>query len=614
MSRLSCIQRLCLAVVLVGGVLGFCAPAAPVLPVYCSPFDVKVAPDAKSLYVADYTGAAVLRFDIASHATVATWPVGGHANGLALSGDGQRLYVACGGYAGELVELEAATGKELRRLRLGHTPMSPVLAADQKTLVVAIRFQNEIVAVDLDSWTVKSRWPAVREPVALATAGNRIFAANLIPAGVADKDFIAGEISVVEPYQGWWPFGSDTVRTIVLPNGAINLRGICASPDGRWVYATHQVARYQAVTSQVTRGWINTNAVTAVDTATLEAKTFLIDDLNKGAANPWAVACSPDGQWLVVTHAGLQDVSVIDRGALHAKLAARHGGPGQDDDYDALNFMQGIRHRVRLPGIGPRSIAFAGDQAYIGMYFSESLCRFAYANAAAPAPAELPLAPKHELTSERRGEIFFHDAEVCLQQWQSCVSCHPDARSDALNWDLMNDGIGNPKQSKSMLWSHRTPPCMATGIRPNAEVAVVAGVKYIQFGDRPKSEYHDMDTYLNGLEPEKSPHLVDGKLSPAAERGRKLFYSHGCATCHPEPLFTSLQVVDVGTGIGLEAETPFDVPTLVEVWRTAPYMHDGRTYTIPDLIRNHNPSGKRGDTQSLTEAEIQDLAEYILSL
>ena len=43
-------------------------------------------------------------------------------------------------------------------------------------------------------------------------------------------------------------------------------------------------------------------------------------------------------------------------------------------------------------------------------------------------------------------------------------------------------------------------------------------------------------------------------------------------------------------------------------------MHDGRTYTIPDLIRNHNPSGKRGDTRSLTEAEIQDLAEYILSL
>ena len=586
-------------------------PAGAVGP-YLSPFDLKAAPDGKALFVADYTGGTVLRFDIDKQSPVASWPLGGHANGLAVSDDGRRLYAACGGYEGDLVELDAATGQELRRLRLGHTPMSPALSPDRKQLYVAIRFQNEIAAIDLEGWKVSARWPAVREPVALAVAGRRIFAANLLPAGGANGDYIACEISVIEPYQGWWPFGQDAVRTIKLPNGAINMRGICASPDGRWIYATHQLARYQAVTSQVTRGWINTNAVTAVDTQTLEAKTFLIDDLNKGAANPWGLACSPDGKFLVVTHAGLQDLSIIDREALQAKLAARQGDG--EDDYDALNFMQGIRRRLHLPGLGPRPVAFAGDQAYVGMYFSEALCRFDYANANAPAATAIPLGPKHELTSERRGEIFYHDAEICLQQWQSCVSCHPDARADALNWDLMNDGIGNPKQTKSMLWSHRTPPCMATGIRPNAEIAVVAGVRYIQFSDRPKSEYNDIDNYLKSLEPEKSPRLVDGKLSPAAARGRELFYSHGCASCHPEPLYTCMQVLDVGTGVGLEEGTPFDVPTLAEVWRTAPYIHDGRTYSIPDLIRNHNPSGKRGETQSLSENEIRDLSEYILSL
>jgi hypothetical protein len=51
----------------------------------------------------------------------------------------------------------------------------------------------------------------------------------------------------------------------------------------------------------------------------------------------------------------------------------------------------------------------------------------------------------------RRGEFYFHDATVCLEGWQSCSSCHPGGgRSDALDWDLVNDGIGNPKNTKSL--------------------------------------------------------------------------------------------------------------------------------------------------------------------
>ena len=52
------------------------------------------------------------------------------------------------------------------------------------------------------------------------------------------------------------------------------------------------------------------------------------------------------------------------------------------------------------------------------------------------------LGPEVPMTQTRRGEFFFNDASLCLQSWQSCASCHPDARTDALNWDLLNDGIG----------------------------------------------------------------------------------------------------------------------------------------------------------------------------
>ena len=58
-----------------------------------------------------------------------------------------------------------------------------------------------------------------------------------------------------------------------------------------------------------------------------------------------------------------------------------------------------------------------------------------------------------------------------------------------------------------------------------------------------------MDAYLKSLTPVPSPHLVDGQLSPAAERGRQLFQSQrvGCHSCHPAPRYTDLKSHNVGT-------------------------------------------------------------------
>src|SRR5947207_1530246 len=78
-----------------------------------------------------------------------------------------------------------------------------------------------------------------------------------------------------------------------------------------------------------------------------------------------------------------------------------------------------------------------------------------------------------KVTRARRGELLFNDATICFQGWQSCSSCHSsDARVDGLNWDNLNDGIGNPKNSKSLLNAFLTPPSMWLGVRSNAHVAV----------------------------------------------------------------------------------------------------------------------------------------------
>jgi len=118
--------------------------------------------------------------------------------------------------------------------------------------------------------------------------------------------------------------------------------------------------------------------------------------------------------------------------------------------------------------------------------------------------------------------LLFNDARICFQNWQSCASCHPDGRADGLNWDLLNDGTGNPKQTKSLLFSHKTPPSMITGIRSNAETAVRAGLRHILFSEQPEETAAAMDTYLRSLKPVPSPYLRNGKLSEAAKRGKKL--------------------------------------------------------------------------------------------
>jgi cytochrome c peroxidase len=231
-----------------------------------------------------------------------------------------------------------------------------------------------------------------------------------------------------------------------------------------------------------------------------------------------------------------------------------------------------------------------------------------------PAARSLALGPKHTLSAERKGEIFFNDADLCFQKWQSCASCHPDGRADGLNWDLLNDGPGNPKNTKSLVRSHQTPPAMVTGVRNQAEDAVRAGIRYIQFAVRPEEDAAAIDLYLRSLEPVPSPHLEGNGLSHEAKRGQRIFEQAGCAKCHPHDLYTDLKKYDVGLGKGSEEGLAFDTPTLVEIWRTAPYLYDGRAANMTEMLKNHNSRDQHGSTAVLNEKEIRALAAYVLSL
>src|SRR5262249_39044459 len=141
-------------------------------------------------------------------------------------------------------------------------------------------------------------------------------------------------------------------------------------------------------------------------------------------------------------------------------------------------------------------------------------------------------------------------AQLCFQGWQSCASCHDaDGRTDALNWDLLNDGVANPKNTRNLLRAHQSGPAMALGVRTNAQAAVRAGIHHILFTEQSEEVAEAIDAYLKSLQPVPSPHLVNGVLSSSAQRGEQLFKSTqtGCAVCHPPPLFTDGKGHDVGT-------------------------------------------------------------------
>ncbi|MGH7973736.1 MAG: cytochrome c peroxidase, partial [Limisphaerales bacterium] len=228
---------------------------------------------------------------------------------------------------------------------------------------------------------------------------------------------------------------------------------------------------------------------------------------------------------------------------------------------------------------------------------------------------------------ERRGEMLFNDGQLCFQGWQSCASCHDsDGRSDALNWDLLNDGTSNPKNTRTLLYAHRSGPAMALGVRASAADAVRSGIHHILFTDQSEEVANALDAYLKSLRPVPSPHLRNGRLSSAAARGKQLFTGPrtGCVNCHPPPLFTDGKAHDVGTATEYRslysssgkdrASERFHSPVLVELWHTAPYLHDGSALTLREVLTTRNPADLHGRTSGLSPREIDELAEYLLSL
>jgi cytochrome c peroxidase len=457
-----------------------------------------------------------------------------------------------------------------------------------------------------------------------------------------------------------------THAAVKLPAGSINLHGIAVSPDGKWAYALHSLGRFTLPTTQLERGWVMTHAMSIIDLAAAEHYvTVLLDFVMEGAADPWEITLSRDGSTAWITLAGVHQLATLDLARLH-RMAAGTASP-EDlarvppgsiwheiagdharraelvNDLVALYGAEIIK-RTSVAAKGPRGVALSPDGSTLAVasYFTGDVLLLAAGSL--QRKARVALGPQPAPTPERLGEQYFFDAELCFQHWLSCASCHPEGRADGLNWDLLNDEIGNPKNTKSLVLSHRTPPVMSTGVRPSMEAATQKGFMFIQFRIVDEEIMAAVRAYQRSLQPEPSPYLkrtrgrkldcgvchhkgvkgtpdaahmpIDGELTPEAERGLALFKDSkvGCVKCHTGPLFTDLKLYDVGSRNELDRRDTFDNPTCYEMWRTGPFLHDGSAVTLLDMLTTRNRDDKHGVTSHLSKEDLEALAAYLRSL
>ena len=178
------------------------------------------------------------------------------------------------------------------------------------------------------------------------------------------------------------------------------------------------------------------------------------------------------------------------------------------NDLGAL-YQGGFIERYPTGGQGPRGISLSPDGQHLAVahYFSGEVCLYSTESVDRGPVARISIGDATEPDLARRGEILFHDATYSFQGWLSCATCHPnDARVDAMNWDLLNDGIGNPKNNRSLLWSDRTPPMMSLGVRETMEEAVVKGVYFLRRQPEPE-EAEALAAYLRSLQAAAQPLL-----------------------------------------------------------------------------------------------------------
>jgi cytochrome c peroxidase len=276
-------------------------------------------------------------------------------------------------------------------------------------------------------------------------------------------------------------------------------------------------------------------------------------------------------------------------------------------------------------------------------------------------PADNPPTPeKIEL-----GKQLYFDPRLSIDKTISCASCH-DPEKGWSNGEAVATGVGNLKGGRSapsvinaayystQFWDGRAKSLEEQALGPiqnpiEMNMKMVDALERINqikgyreqfekvFGspeatdDRIAKAIAAFErTVLSGDAPYDKFKAGDtSALSESAQRGMKLFFAKArCSSCHSGPNFSD----SAFHNIGLESKDPgrYDVsklkgdtgamktPTLREIAKTAPYMHDGSLKTLEEVVAHYNKGGNNNPFQDeeifalkLSDQEQADLVTFM---
>jgi len=566
-----------------------------------SPQEVAITPDGRYLVTANCLGHSVSLIDVKSGKILQELPCGERPTSVVFCPDGVTVLVSTS-FGGTMHRYTLQDGRlvETGSLSLPGEPRGIAVAPDGKLAYVAVSALAQIAVIDVAQWEVVDRinveaWP---RHLAITPDGSRMAVATNSNRRMSVIDLATRKELFNESF------------------GGINAGQMQVSADGSKVYFGWMVYRHNPVTVRnVKLGWVLGSRLGYMRMDE-QALRFAIttDEPGLAVADPYGVAVSPDGTWIVMAAGGSQELLVYRLQGLPFQDV---GGPGDHID-PALARDRNRYFRVPLGG-RPQGVAFSPDSryVYVANYINDSVQEVDLKTR--KVSREFHLGGPSEPSLARKGEALFYDARLSLDQWYSCHTCHYEGGVNAVTMDTRNDGTDYTfKTVLSLVNVTRTPPWTWHGWQQDLNESIHNSITKSMLGkERSPEDIEAIRAFLDTLQLPPNPYRnPDGSLTEAALRGKAIFEGSkaGCSNCHNGQWFTDGKIHDVGQGSDRDYYKGYNTPSLLGVYRRVALLHHGKAKSLEEVLTEyHKPSEVAGEGD-LTPEELSDLIAYLKSL
>jgi YVTN family beta-propeller protein len=577
-----------------------------------------VSPDGSRLLIANPDNGTVTVVDAKAHKAIREIKVGEKPEGVTWIGNGPCA-AATVYHEDQVVIFDSQDGRIVKRLSVPDEPYGIVANRAGTRAWVTHEYPGLVSEIDLERQVLARSFKAgsFLRGVALSPDERRLYVTEFYTAILHTIDLRpGGEPRVVDSWKG------QTLDNLC--------RNVVLHPRRPKAYLSHIRSKITVIDGS---GSIfpHLSICDLVEANGSKRRTSLALDTYNNihvVTNPWEAALSPDGKKIYTIYAATNDMNISNV---------------VDDDY-----MEVERVGYAVPtGQNPRAIRVSPDGRTVFIYNALDFNVTVHDATDMELKATVKVCEPPKTAEWIRGKMLFNTARAPMtsRQWIACSSCHPDGHTDGRVWQNP-EGL---RKTTALFGLAHTHPLHWSADRDEVQdfeytirgrlmqgrglfrgsIKPKEGFEKVELDEKLAGRSKDLDAlavYCNSFDFTLSPHIpAPGKLAPAAERGKRLFFdrSVGCASCHSGPFYTdsSLQkpfkLHDVGTGFVDPTEKmgpAYDTPTLLGVYRTAPYLHHGKAKTLRDVLTTCNPNDKHGKTSHLKPAEIDDLVEFLNSL